>query len=61
MAKDREINNRIERVETIIQQLESGDIDTDEADRLFEEGQQQLDEVREILNRGEGEIIELPD
>ena len=61
MAKDRDIDERIERVEEIIRQLESGEVDSSTAERLFEEGQRKLDEVREILDRGDGEIVELPE
>ena len=61
MAKDRDIDERIERVEEIIRQLESGEVDSSSAERLFEEGQRKLDEVREVLDRGDGEIVELPE
>lgn len=61
MAKDRKINERIERVEEIIRQLESGEMDSGDPERLFEEGQRKLDEVREILDRGDGDVVELPE
>ncbi|PSP82392.1 exodeoxyribonuclease VII small subunit [Halobacteriales archaeon QS_1_68_17] len=61
MAKDRDIDERIERVEEIIQQLESGEVDSGTAEQLFEEGQRKLDEVREILDHGDAEIVELPE
>ena len=61
MAKEHELTERVERVEAIIKQLESGDPSREEGKRLFEEGRQTLDETREILDRGEGEIIELPE
>jgi len=61
MAKQDEIESRIERVKEIIERLESGEASSEEADQLFEEGQEKLDEVRDILHRGEGEIIELPE
>jgi hypothetical protein len=38
-------------------QLESGDPSREECQRLFEEGQQTLDGIREILDRGEGEVV----
>jgi len=61
MAKDRDIDERIERVEEIIRQLESGEVASSTAERLFEEGQRKLDEVREILDGGDDEIVELPE
>jgi hypothetical protein len=36
-------------------------VSSDEADQLFEEGHEKLNEVRDIPHRGEGEIIELPE
>lgn len=41
--------------------LETGDPSQEEGTRLVEEGRQTLDEVRDILNQGEGQIIELPE
>jgi len=61
MAKERELDERLDRVEEIIEQLESGEPSRDEGGRLFEEGRQTLDEIREILDRGEGEVVELPE
>ena len=61
MAKERELDERLDRVEAIIKKLESGDPSREEGERLFEEGWQTLDEIREILDRGEGEVVELPE
>ena len=61
MAKEHELTERVERIEGIIKQLESGDPSREEGKRLFEEGQQTLDEIRGILDRGEGDVIELPE
>jgi len=55
------LDERLDRVEAIIEQLESGDPSREEGERLFEEGRQTLDEIREILDRGEGEVVELPE
>ena len=52
---------RLDGVEAIIEQLESGDPSREEGERLFEEGQQTLEKIREILDRGEGEVVELPE
>lgn len=61
MAKEHELTERVERVEEVIDELESGEPSQDEAERIVEEGRQKLDEVRDILNRGDGQIIELPE
>lgn len=61
MAKEHELTERIERVEEIIDELESGNPSQAEGERLVEEGRQKLDDVRDILNRGDGQIIELPE
>ena len=61
MAKERELDKRLDRVEAIIEQLESGNPSREEGERLFGEGRQTLNEIREILDRGEGEVVELPE
>ena len=61
MAKEHEFTDRVDRVEEIVKQLESGYPSREEGERLFEEGQQTFDEIREILDRGEGEVVELPE
>ena len=61
MAKEHELTERVECIEEIIKQLESGDTSREEGERLFEEERQTLDEIREILDRGEGEVVELPE
>lgn len=59
MAKDAAIDERIERVQAIIRQLEAGELDASEVEHSFEEAQRDLDEVRDILRRGDGEVVEL--
>ena len=61
MAKEHELTEWIERVEEIIDELESGAPSQAEGERLLEEGRQKLDEIRELLDRGEGNIVELPE
>ena len=61
MAKERDLDERLDRVEAIIEQLESGDPSREEGERLFKEERQTLDKIREILDRGEGEVVELPE
>ncbi|OYR59504.1 exodeoxyribonuclease VII small subunit [Halorubrum ezzemoulense] len=59
MAKDSDIKSRMNRLEEIIEQLDTDECDLDEGAELHEEGQELLTEVREILNRGDGEVVEL--
>lgn len=59
MAKDAEIQERIDRVEAIIEQLESSEPSLDEGTELRDEARQQIREIRELLNRGCGTIVEI--
>ena len=59
MANDQEIHDRLARVEEITEQLDADECELDEGTRLYEEGQELLAEVREILDNGRGEIVEL--
>ncbi|GAB6861959.1 exodeoxyribonuclease VII small subunit [Haloplanus litoreus] len=59
MAKDSEIHDRLSRVEEIIEQLDADECDLDEGTALHEEGQELLIEVREVLDGGNGEVVEL--
>ena len=59
VANDQEIHDRLTRVEEIIEQLDSDEWDLEEGRRLHEEGQKLLAEVREILDNGRGEVVEL--
>ncbi len=59
MAKDPEVNERLERVEEIIQQLDVEEYDLDAGEELYEEGHQLLETVRETLDADQGEVTEL--
>jgi len=59
VAKDSEIHDRLSRVEEIIEQLDADECDLDEGTALHEEGQELLIEVREVLDEGSGEVVEL--
>jgi len=61
MAKQQELDERTERVEAIIAQLEASELSPEEGEELHEEGRRKVDEIREILDRGDGEITELPE
>jgi exodeoxyribonuclease VII small subunit len=59
VANDPEIHDRLSRVEEIIEQLDADECDLEEGTRLHEEGQELLVEVREILDEGNGEVVEI--
>ena len=59
VANDQEIHDRLTRVEENIEQLDADEWDLEEGRRLHEEGQKLLAEVREILDNGRGEVVEL--
>ena len=59
MANDSEIHDRLSRVEEIIEQLDADECDLDEGTALHEEGKELLAEVREILDNGRGNVVEI--
>lgn len=59
MSDTTEIQSRIDRLETIAETLEEGEIDLATAKQLRTEADEQLRALREQLDVGDGEIIEL--
>jgi len=59
VANDSEIHDRLSRVEEIIEQLDADECDLDEGTALHEEGKELLAEVREILDNGRGNVVEI--
>ena len=59
VANDPEIHDRLSRVEEIIEQLDADERNLEEGTRLHEEGQELLAEVREILDNGRGDVVEI--
>ena len=57
MAKDTEISENVEQINTLIEQLESGGHSKFTGEELFQEGQGRLAKLRELVNDGDGEII----
>jgi len=53
------IGDRIERLETIAETLEEGEVALDRAKELREEADDHLEALREELDVGDGEIIEI--
>jgi exodeoxyribonuclease VII small subunit len=52
------IDEKVNRVEEIIEQLEAGDVSLGDTKALRDEGQQLLEELERDLDVGDGEIIE---
>ena len=59
MATDTDITDTIERVTEIIEQLESGNWSRSDGTELFEEGQERLADLRDVVDGDTGEIVEL--
>ena len=56
---DTDIAERIERLEEIAETLEDGEVDLATAKELREEADTHLEELREALDVGDGDIIEI--
>lgn len=56
MTRDDEISDHVDRIETIIDRLDAGDIDLAEAKTLLEEGRDRLDRLEEALDVGTGDV-----
>lgn len=58
MTDESTISETVNRVETIIETLEDGEVSLERAQQLREEGDELLAELREHLEVGDGEVIE---
>lgn len=59
MAKDSDIRRRMDRIEEIIEQLDADEVSLEDGHDLYDEGQELLSEIRERLQDGDGEVIEV--
>lgn len=59
MSNDKSISETVDRVETIIETLEDGEVCLERAQELRQEGEQLLAELRRELDVGDGELVEL--
>jgi exodeoxyribonuclease VII small subunit len=59
MAKDPDIKRRMDRVEEIIDQLDTDEVSLEDGRELYDEGQELLAEIRERLQEGNGQVIEI--
>lgn len=60
-ADEERFEDRLERLETIVEDLESGDLPLGEAFESFEEGVELADELQEELEEVEARVDELLD
>ena len=58
MTQETPISDKVNRIETIVERIESGDVSLEEAQQLHEEGQTLLKELQDDLEVGNGEIVE---
>ncbi|WP_424004745.1 exodeoxyribonuclease VII small subunit [Haloarcula salina] len=56
--KDDTIAKKTDRLETIIEQLEAGDVSLERANELHDEGTELLAELESELAVGDGEIVD---
>ena len=56
---DIDIGNRIERLEDIAETLEDGEVSLETAKELREEADEHLESLRDALDVGDGDIIEI--
>ncbi len=56
MAKELKFEDKIKRIETIVEQLDKGDSQLDEMIKLFEEGMKLSTECREYLENSEMKV-----
>jgi len=56
MTDDTSISDKVDRVETIIETLEDGEVSLERAKALRDEGETLLEELRADLDVGEGEV-----
>jgi len=59
MNDSEEIRSKIDRLEAIAEMLENGEVDLATAKELRQEADEHLEELRDQLDVGDGEIIEL--
>jgi len=59
MPKDTDIKRRMDRVEEIIDRLDADEVSLEEGHDLYDDGQELLAEIRERLQDGDGEVIEI--
>ncbi|MDX9790437.1 MAG: exodeoxyribonuclease VII small subunit [Candidatus Kapaibacterium sp.] len=59
MKKSESFENKIERIENIIDELDNAELPLEELLKIYEEGMKLSAECREFLNKSEQKIIEI--
>lgn len=59
MPKDPDIRRRLDRIEEIIGRLDADEMSFEEGNELYDEGQELLSEIRERLQDGNGDVMEI--
>jgi len=58
MTQKTPISDKVDRIETIVETLENGDVSLEDAQELHKEGQGLLEELQDDLDVGDGTVIE---
>jgi len=58
MTQKTPISEKVDRIESIVDTLENGDVSLEDAEELHEEGQTLLEELQDDLDVGDGTVIE---
>ena len=58
MTQNTPISEKVDRIESIVDTLENGDVSLEEAQELHKEGQTLIEELQDDLDVGDGAIIE---
>ena len=58
MTQETPISDKVDRIETIVERLENGDVSLEEAEELHVEGQTLLEALQEDLDVGDGNVLE---
>ncbi len=58
MTQNTPINKKVDRIESIVETLENGNVSLEEAQELHKEGQTLIEELQDELDVGDGTIVE---
>lgn len=58
MTQETPISDKVDRIETIVETLENGDVSLEEAEELHEKGRTLLEALEDDLDVGDGTVIE---
>jgi exodeoxyribonuclease VII small subunit len=58
MSEGNPIDDHVDRVEQIIETLEDGNVSLERAQELHKEGQEELEDLQDLLSLGDGSVVE---